>query len=319
MRQTNTRSVVEAGIMSAVAIIFALISTYVPVLGVFVTFLWPVPIILLGVRHGFRWSVMATVAAGLMCAILITPLRAVNIVVGFGLIGLVFGHAFRRGFGPFKTIIWGSVVCLLSNLALAALTFFVMGVNPFDFQGEAMQKAAGEAVGIYRSLGVPEAVIGQMETQINTVMTMFQLLLPAALTVGAIGQTYLNFLLARAVLRRLGHKTPSFPPFREWTLPQPMLYIVAIAAVSLYAGQSLNHQLLYKFGVNLLWASSILLFGQGMALIYFLADKYNLSRLMRTIILIMIITQGAFQLLAAFAGIYDLAVDYRRLRTPRSS
>ncbi|HWQ62315.1 MAG TPA: DUF2232 domain-containing protein, partial [Negativicutes bacterium] len=192
MRQNNTRPTVEAGVMSAIAIVFALISTYVPVLGVFVTFLWPVPIILLGVRHGFRWSVMATVAAGIMSAILITPLKAVNIVVGFGLIGLVFGHAFRRGFGPFKTIIWGSVVCLISNLALAGITFFVMGVNPFDFQGEAMEKAAIQAVEVYRSLGVPETTIVQIEGQIKTITSMFQLLLPAALAVGAIAQTFLN-------------------------------------------------------------------------------------------------------------------------------
>lgn len=319
MHQTNTRPTVEAGVMSAIAIVFALISAYVPVLGVFVTFLWPVPIILLGVRHGFKWSVMATVAAGIMSAILITPLRAVNIVVGFGLIGLVFGHAFRQGFGPFKTIIWGSVVCLISNLALAGLTFFIMGVNPFDFQGEAMEKAAVQAFEIYRSLGVPEATIAQMENQIKTVMTMFQLLLPAALAIGSIAQTFLNFALARAVLRRLGHPTPSFPPFREWTLPHWMLLVAALAAGSLYAGQYLSQDLLYRFGVNLLWATSVIFFGQGMALIYFLAEKYNLSRLMRNIILIMIITSGFLQLVTVFAGVFDLAADYRRLRTPRSS
>jgi uncharacterized protein YybS (DUF2232 family) len=319
MHQTNTRPTVEAGVMSAIAIVFALISAYIPVLGVFVTFLWPVPIILLGVRHGFKWSVLATVAAGIMSAVLITPLRAANIVIGFGLIGLVFGHAFRQGFGPFKTVIWGSVVCLISNLMLAGLTFFVMGINPFAFQGEAMEKATLQAIEIYRSIGVPEAAIAQVETQIKTIMTMFQLLLPAALAVGAIAQTFLNFVLARAVLRRLGHPTPTFPPFREWTLPHWLLLIVALAAGSLYAGQYLSQDLLYRFGVNLLWACSILLFGQGMALIYYLADKYNLSRLMRNIILIMIITSGFLQLITVFAGVFDLAADYRQLRTSRSS
>ncbi len=319
MRQTNTRPTVEAGIMAAIAVVFALISVYVPVVGAFVTFLWPVPIILLGVRHGFRWSVMATVVAGVLSAILISPLKAIHIVVGFGLIGLVFGHAFRAGFGPFKTILWGSVVCLISNLALMGLTFVVMGVNPFAFQIESMEKSMVEAIELYRGFGMTETMIAQMQEQFKIMMTLFQVLLPALLTLSAVFQTYLNFLLARAVLRKLGHATPAFPPFREWSLPKAMLYIAALATAALFFSQNLQSDLLAKIAVNILGGSLILLFGQGLALFYYLADKYNLSRLMRTIILIIILTNALLQTAAVFAGIFDLAVNFRQLNTPRSS
>ncbi|MDT8903286.1 YybS family protein [Anaeroselena agilis] len=319
MRQTNTRPTVEAGIMSAIAVIFALISVYVPVVGAFVTFLWPVPIILLGVRHGFRWSVMATVVAGVLSAILISPFKAVNIVVGFGLVGLVFGHAFRAGFGPFKTILWGSVVCLISNLALMGLTFVVMGINPFNLQIETMEKAMTEAVEFYRGYGMTEAALAQMRQQFKVMMTLFQVLLPALLAMSAVFQTYLNFILARAVLRKLGHQTISFPPFKEWSLPRQMLHFVTLAAATLFIGQYLHHELIGKIGLNLLGVAAILLFGQGLALFYFLADKYNLSRLMRNIILIMILVNSFLQIAAVFAGFFDLAVGYRQQNTPRSS
>ena len=61
MQLARTRSLVEGGILSAMAIVFALISVYIPVLGMFVNLLWPVPIILLGVRHGFRWSFLCLI------------------------------------------------------------------------------------------------------------------------------------------------------------------------------------------------------------------------------------------------------------------
>jgi Predicted membrane protein len=318
MHQSNTRPTVEAGVMSAVAIVFALISAYVPVIGAFVTFLWPVPIILLGVRHGFRWSVLATAAAGIMSAILIQPLQAAQIVIGFGLIGLVFGHAFRSGFGPFKTILWGSVACLISNLALLGLTLLVMGVNPFDMQLEAMDKALGPVSEFYRGLGVSETVIAQMADQMKMLTTLFKLLIPAGLVMGAAVQTYLNFVVARAVLRKLGHTVPSFPPFKEWTLPRPMLYFAVLAVGILYLGQTMQQDFVYKTGINLQWITAILLFGQGLALFYFLGDKYNLSRLMRNIILIMILTSGLLQVMLIFAGAFDLAVDYRHLKASRS-
>ncbi|GEM_PF-728109 len=319
MRQTNTRPTVEAGIMSAIAIVFALISTYVPVLGVFVTFLWPVPIILLGVRHGFCWSVMATVVAGILSAILITPLRAAHIVIGFGLVGLVFGHAFRNGFGAFRTILWGSVVSLISNLALMGLTFLVMGINPLNLQVETMEKAMVEAIELYRGFGMKETALSQMQEQFKMMMTMFKMLLPALIALSAVFMTYLNFILARAVLRKLGHPTPSFPPFKEWTLPRETLYVVVLSVGALFFNQYLQSELLGKIAVNVLGGTAIFLFGQGLALFYFLADKYNLSRLIRNIILIMILTTSFLQTALVFAGIYDLAVNFRQLRTPHSS
>src|SRR5665647_135226 len=121
MRQTRVRSMVEGGLLAAIAIIFAVISAYLPIIGPFVDLLWPVPIILLGVRHGYKWSIMATVVAGVMIAMLLHPLQAVSVVVGFGLIGVVLGYAFRMEFSPAKTMLWGSVASLISKVALLAI------------------------------------------------------------------------------------------------------------------------------------------------------------------------------------------------------
>ena len=46
----KTSAMVEAGILAAVAIVMALISMYVPVLGAFVNFVWPLPIVICGCR-----------------------------------------------------------------------------------------------------------------------------------------------------------------------------------------------------------------------------------------------------------------------------
>ena len=50
----KTSAMVEAGIMAAIAIVFALINMYVPFVGMFLNFIWPLPIILCGMRHGMR-------------------------------------------------------------------------------------------------------------------------------------------------------------------------------------------------------------------------------------------------------------------------
>ena len=91
MQHNRVRPMVEGGILASIAIVFALISAYMPFVGPFVNLIWPVPIILLGVRHGYKWSIMATFVAGIIIAMLVHPLQAVGVVVGFGLIGIVLG------------------------------------------------------------------------------------------------------------------------------------------------------------------------------------------------------------------------------------
>lgn len=319
MRPTSTRSIVEAGIMSAIAIVFALISAYVPIIGVFVNLIWPVPIILLGIRHGFRWSVMATVVAAVIIAILMHPLQAIGIVVGFGLIGIVLGHAFRAGFGPFKAILWGAAASLVSKIAVIGLGIAITGINPLNmFEGDMMEKTLTQVTDIYRGFGIPETTLVQMQEQMQAVFKLFQIVLPAGFVLASVFDTYLNYVVARAVLRRLGHHIPSFPPFKEWTMPRAVLFAFIAAVALMYFGKTQELKLLFNIGMNIQFAASVLLIGQGLALFYFLADKYNLSRLIRNIILVLIISNGFLTQIVIFAGVYDLAVDYRQLKTPRS-
>ena len=51
---------------------FAIISMYVPVIGSFINFLWPLPIAICGMRNGLRWSVMTLIVADIAVAVLIS-------------------------------------------------------------------------------------------------------------------------------------------------------------------------------------------------------------------------------------------------------
>ncbi|SDF42968.1 YybS family protein [Sporolituus thermophilus] len=318
MRNTGIRPMVEGGVLAAVAIMFAFISAYIPIIGPFVNLIWPVPIILLGVRHGYKWSIMATIVAGIIIAILMHPLHAVSVVVGFGLIGIVLGHAFRAGLSPAKAIGWGAVASLVSKAAVLAIGAVFLGVNPLNIQGDVMTQAAEQAIDFYRRLGMKEEDLARMGEMLRTMLDLFKIILPAGFVLAAVVDTYLNFVVAKAVLGRLGHRIAPFPPFKEWTLPRAVLYAFIIAILAIYWGQSREIKLLYNAGVNLQMLSTVALLVQGMALFYFLADKYNLSRFVRGIILILIFSNGFLMQVVIFAGAFDMALDYRRLRSPHS-
>ena len=198
---------VEGGILSAVAILFALISVYIPFIGAFVNLIWPVPIILLGVRHGYKWSLMATVVAGILIAILLHPLHAVTVAIGFGLTGIALGHCFRRNFTPVTSVLLGSVASLLSKIIVFSISAAVLGINPLADHSEAMNRAVEQAINIYRNFGMKDADLAQVSENLKNTLAMMKLIFPAAFAMASVVDTYLNFIVARAVgaLVRLGN------------------------------------------------------------------------------------------------------------------
>ncbi len=309
--QTRTKPMVEAGILAGIAIIFAFISAYLPVIGAFIHLIWPVPIILLGVRHGVKWSFLATVVAGILIAILLHPLHAISVVVGFGLTGIVLGYGLRENFPPAKTLLWGSAASLVSTAAVITIGMVILGTNPLALQQEAMTKSLEQAIGFYRSMGMSEADLEQMTVSMNAIMDMLKIILPAGFGMAAIVTAYLNLAVAKRVLKKMGHYIAPFPPFKDWQMPKLSLYAFIVAVLAMYWGHSREWTWLYNLGVNLQMIAIVFLLIQGLALFYFLADKYKLSRLMRGIILFLVLTNGIILQVVLFAGAIDMTMQYR--------
>jgi len=314
MTQTKVRPMVEGGLLAAIAIIFAMISVYLPVIGSFVTLIWPVPIVLLGVRHGLKWSIMSTLVSGVLIAMLLEPLQAMTVIVGSGLIGIVLGYAFRRKFSPMKTMFWGSVTSILSKVILFGVALVVTGINPLDIQSDIIAKSMEQGVEVYRNFGMPEQELAIMKERMQSIVELVKVILPAGFILAAILETLFNFSIAKLVLKKLGHPIADLPPFKEWMLPNYITYLFVLALAMIYWGQSHDLIMLYQVGMNVQTLTTTLLLVQGLSIFYYFVGKYNLSRAVMGIILFMILTNGLLSQIAIFAGAVDTIIDYRGVR-----
>ena len=316
MQQTRIRPMTESGILSAVAIVMIIMSVYLPVLGVVTTVIGPLPLVLLGARHGYKWCFLAIVITGLIAAIILQPLIALKVVLLFGSTGIVLGHAIQRGYGPLKALLMTTVAFIVAMLAILAVSFFVTEINPLAIQLDHMEDSIAEAQKMYRSIGIfNEEEISERAAMAIAIMELFKLLLPSLLLLISVTYAGVNLLLARVMLRRLRMKTPVFSPFTEWHLPRSILYVATIVAVMSYWGYYRQVQPLDTISANLGVLLVVLFFLQGLSLFYYLADKYNLSRLVKGIILFLTFTNGFCMELTFFAGLWDVVFDYRRLRS----
>ena len=310
----KTASMVEGGILASIAIVFALISVYLPFLGVIVNLIWPVPVLLLGVRHGLKASLMCLTVAGIIIAILINPIQAISVVFGFGFIGISLGYAINQRWSPLKTMMIGSVASLLSKGAVLLISIVLMGINPLTVQLAATGQALEQALAIYQTLGFTAEQLQAIRTTMETTIGLLKYIMPAGFALASVVDTYLNYLIAKKILARLGNPQPDFLEFRLWQIPGYILWIygVSLLLVTFYNQQPDN--LLYLIGVNLQMVTNVILLIQGLSIVYYYIHYKNWPNFLKSLIVILLFSSQFLVQVIVLMGAFDVVFDYRRLK-----
>ena len=315
---SRTASLVEAGILSAIAVVFALINLYTPFLGAFLNVVWPVPLIILGVRHGLRWSGLSLLTAGTIVALLVNPLQSLLLVIGLGFIGLTLGWSIRKNNPPLLTIGIGSIVSFIAKILVFALIFLLVGVNPLDVSPETVTKITDDVINFYRSMGVSEADLERNRAMMEPVFELMRVILPAGIILASFIDTFINFWVSQKILRRLGSHVPDLPAFRNLVFPQSILLFYGLSLLSIYffrEQQPLEtyHRIAINF--NMLCGLPILL--QGVAVAWSHIDGTRWANVLRGLLLGSLFVTQFMPLAMVFLGIADFVMDFRKLRPPR--
>lgn len=312
-QKEKTRSLVEAAMLAALTVVLLLPTIYLPLLGTLTLFIWPVPITVLGVRHGLKSSVLAMVTAALITSILSHPLTVGSLVIWLGFLGIALGYCFREKWPPAKTLGTGTLTVLASTLLLFLLTLLIFGVNPLT-EGQALLAESGtQALEFYRGLGIPEGQLKQMEDYYLEMVEMFRYLLPATLLLGNIFATFINFSVARLILEKLGEDVPGLPPFATWQFPRNLLAGYLVGILFVVAGNYYGHNLLLEIGLNIQVIFNLVLALAGLSVVHYLLGRYRLPRALIILASGIIILNPIFLQLVTFLGIVDIAFNLRKL------
>ena len=310
----KTSAMVEAGILAAIAIVFALISTYVPVLGMLVNFIWCLPIILCGMRNGLRWSIMTLVVSGAVVAILISPINALLLVAVFGPLGLVVGECMKRKLPPVKLMAISSVAAFVSLIASVGITFAFLGSDPISMFFGMFDEALADITAIYKQQGLSEEQIQAATTSAQDSFKLIRLVLPASFVISAPILAFINYWVAKSILNKLGEHFEPFPPFTSIILPRWLAipYIISLVLVFTFDGQQASMP--YLLGVNLQMLCSFILVMQGLAIIFWYIKDKNLPKWWGKVAVALIFISQFVSQYVVFIGVFDLFMDFRKIR-----
>lgn len=314
----KTSAMVESGILAAIAIVMALISIYIPVVGAFVNFVWPLPIIICGMRNGLKWSLMSLIVAGIIIAIIISPIQAFFLVAIFGLMGIILGECMRRRMPPMKLMFFGSIGAVLALIINVVLSFAVLGINPIEMMFTSFNQSLTELAAYYREKGLSEADIQAAVSGYKEMLSMMRIIMPGAFLISAPVLAFINYWAAKKILAKLGESFEPFPPFTSLQVPGWILwpYGASLFAVT-YFYLNARDSWMYDISVNVQTVTSFMLVLQGICLIYWFVEHKKKPAWWAHLATGLMFFVPIFSQIIVYVGAFDIIFDYRKIRSKR--
>jgi len=313
MGPANTRSLVEGAMLSAITIIISLIALYVPFLGVFASLIWPVPIIILGLRHGMRTSILSTAVAGIAVAMLQGPLQSFNVVLGFGLLGVVMGWALRKKFTPYKVLFISSAAALVAEVALILTTIYIMGFNPMKMELSAMKDSIAMVGDMYKNMGVSPESVKQIVDSYGKIFDLLTLAIPAMLVMSSVVSAFLNYQVTKLILSRLGQKLEDFTPFWLWKLPDYTVFFFLLGVLMNLLESYFPTGILKFIGTNLQMIFGFAFIIEGFSLVAYYMGRFNLTKILRVLVVLLIFFNPLVSQIVLLAGLFDILFNFRHI------
>jgi len=92
----STKSIVEGAFLSAITALLFLASLYIPLLGTLISFLCPLPIIILCLRHNLKVATLALFISFFLITLVAGPFQGLIAVLGFGILGITLGIVIKK-------------------------------------------------------------------------------------------------------------------------------------------------------------------------------------------------------------------------------
>ncbi|MBQ7705630.1 MAG: YybS family protein [Selenomonadaceae bacterium] len=304
---------VEGGLLTAIAVILGLVSTFLPVIGLFVEFFCAVPIVVLTVRQGAGKGFVALTASFLILTMFIGPLLSMRIALSFGICGLVLGWCISKNFDAVKCFVATFITAFFAQIAAILILTFVMGINVMDSELSSVQEMFNEVFKTYEEAGVDKQAIEQIREQVAPTLKLMSYLLPFLLALMGLINAAICYLTSKWIFPKLRMKfVEPMPPFAEWRFPKIFLYLAAFSTIGVYWGSSRSWDLLYTISINVQFFSMCAAFVQGLSVLSAVADKYNLGKFWRRVFFIMSILNMLLIVIVSFTGLFDMVFDYRK-------
>jgi len=152
---------------------------------------------------------------------------------------------------------------------------------------EMMQKSMDSAIEFYRRIGVGRIRnIQNGDVPGHRLLRLQKIVLPASLLMVVVTVAGFNYLVARLILGKLGHKLAELKPFLKWRLSWHYGWGYVAGLILASIGQVAAVPLVSNIGTNVMSVFGMVFLVQGAAVAWYFFDKYKLLPIAKWLIMI---------------------------------
>ncbi|NLJ40016.1 MAG: DUF2232 domain-containing protein [Clostridiales bacterium] len=317
------RAIIEGITAGLASIFFAVILWFIPQLMI-LAILFPLPFIIAGARNGAFAGIIGLAIPSALAGFLISPMLGIILFVLNIFILLSLMVVYKKSLVMNEAIILAAGGTLLALLAALQIFNWMQGESFFEYFFEQMRvllnanSASLDAfIQMYKAIGlIDKAVTGEgfVEVLIEQMRDLMPLV-PSALMTASLLSGGINYLVSRALLKKIGTMVPVVSPFRMWALPKGTGRGFLGLMLAAFLG---NLAKIPNFDVVLYTVSSIFTFVftvQGLSAGAFFLDVKKVHVVLKILILGMILVLLPAGLM--FVGIFEQGLGLRKAYTQR--
>lgn len=180
-----------------------------------------------------------------------------------------------------------------------------------------LDRSIAEAVEYYRQAdSISAENLAVLETSLYRMRLLVPLIMPAVLGGMVLMITWLTMLIGNTIRLKILDNF-AWDNYRNWQLPEKLVWGVIVMAVVALAPIEVR-----AVGINCLILLGIVYCFQGVSILVFFMNKWNVPLLLRSFFYVMIIFQSLGTLILLFVGLADIWLDFRKqkpMATPKNA
>lgn len=297
---------------ASVAFCLFMMVAVAPVLGEGFALFTATPLVLAGLRCGWRIAAIA----GLLAMAGVTVVLGSTVAVVFGVHHVVAAVAMTellRRRAPTTVVIGGCVVAMVAvGVLMLAVVLLQAQQDPFAFIAAEITRAIDQTIAVYREMGVQGEQIEALESFSGRFGKGVAALSPAILLSGALLGAAVNYLVVRRFMIRRGMAAQLHDAdLGLWSAPRRSMSVAVGAGVALL----LPVASLRLAAANVLLVMLLVFFMQGIAVAHFYLARIQAPRPVRTAGYLALVVMP---LIVTAVGVFDHWFNFRRLSSGRA-
>lgn len=331
------------GTGATVALFFSV--ALLPVMGVFLGIFTPLPLFYFYLQRG-RLFGLTMIGLGVVFIatfyILIGRLIGVLYFLECALLAVALAEAFRLRLTPAKTVAYPAGLILILGLVVVTVTGLMQGQSPWTFGKAMVENQIRGTIPLYEAMvnrtappestvstsgpesrpdpgtpagPMPEGIpndpgVAASHPELAGLIAFLVRLFPALTIIGTVLIVWANFMTGRVLLARTSSLPRSLADLKRWSAPEGLVWVLIACGFGLFLPLSMIQTL----GLNGLLILGLVYFFQGLSVVAFWMNRKSAPPFFRAVIYGLIIIQQYLALIIAAIGLFDLWLDFRRIR-----